>query len=59
MINNEHEKQSGFDPYQPSSVPMFETIYGKNLISLGGHSAIENMFLGLELTGLKALDLGR
>lgn len=46
------------DPYQPDSVPLFEAIYGKNLISLGGLSAIDNMFDDLNIKGLKALDLG-
>jgi len=58
MINNGHDKQPDFDPYQPDSIALFEVIYGKNLISLGGLSAIDNMFKGVEITGLKALDLG-
>ena len=47
-----------FDPYQPNSVPLFEAIYGKSLISLGGLAAIDNMFSGHNIRGLKALDLG-
>lgn len=47
-----------FNPYQPDNVPLFEAIYGKNLISLGGLTAIDNMFSGLNINGLKALDLG-
>lgn len=47
-----------FDPYQPDSVPLFEAIYGQNLISLGGLAAIDNMFSDLNIGGLKALDLG-
>lgn len=47
-----------FDPYQPDNIPLFESIYGKNLISLGGLAAIDNMFIGIEIRGLKALDLG-
>lgn len=58
MINSEHNKMSDFDPYQPESIPLFEVIYGKNLISLGGLAAIDNMFIGIEIKGLKALDLG-
>jgi ubiquinone/menaquinone biosynthesis C-methylase UbiE len=58
MINNEHGKQHGFDPYQPDSIPLFEAIYGKNLISLGGLAAIDNMFTDININGLKALDLG-
>jgi ubiquinone/menaquinone biosynthesis C-methylase UbiE len=47
------------DPiYNLDNVPLFEAIYGKNLISLGGHAAIENMFSDLNINGLSALDLG-
>lgn len=46
------------DPYQPDSVPLFEAIYGKNLISLGGIAAIDNMFSDLNIRELKALDIG-
>lgn len=46
------------DPYQPENIPLFEAIYGKNLISLGGLAAIDNMFSGVNIKGLKALDLG-
>ena len=47
-----------FDPYQPESLPLFEALYGKHLISLGGLAAIENLFSGLNIRGLNALDLG-
>lgn len=46
------------DPYQPSKVPFFEALYGKNLISLGGFDAIENLFSDLKIKGLHGLDLG-
>ncbi len=47
------------DPvYRPENVSLFETIYGKNLISLGGFPAVELLFSGLTITGKKALDLG-
>jgi 2-polyprenyl-3-methyl-5-hydroxy-6-metoxy-1,4-benzoquinol methylase len=46
------------DPYQPESIPLFEALYGKNLISLGGLAAVDNMFKGVNIQGLKALDLG-
>jgi len=58
MINNGHGKQPGLDPYQPDNIALFEAIYGKYLISLGGLPAIDNMFNDIEITGLKALDLG-
>lgn len=58
MKDNNHNKTTDFDPYQLESVPLFEAIYGKNLISLGGLAAIDNMFSGLNIRGLKALDLG-
>lgn len=47
------------DPiYCPENVSLFEAIYGKNLISIGGVAAIDNMFSDLDIRGLKALDLG-
>lgn len=46
------------DPYKPVNVPLYESIYGKNLISLGGLAAIDNMFSDLNLTELTVLDLG-
>ena len=47
-----------FDPYQIENVPLFEALYGKNLISLGGIDAIENMFSDIELRDKKILDIG-
>lgn len=59
MSENNKEKESPeFDPYQPNSITLFEALYGKNLISLGGVAAIDNMFTDLDIIGLKALDLG-
>ncbi|OGT37080.1 MAG: hypothetical protein A3F12_03635 [Gammaproteobacteria bacterium RIFCSPHIGHO2_12_FULL_38_14] len=58
MVKKENIEQHDFDPYQLDSVPLFESIYGKNLISLGGLAAIDNMFSDLNIRGLKALDLG-
>lgn len=47
------------DPiYNPDNIPLFEALYGKHLISLGGFDAIDNMFSGIELRGKKALDIG-
>ena len=47
------------DPiYTPENVPLFEAIYGKHLISLGGLDAVDNMFSDIDLKGLKALDIG-
>jgi ubiquinone/menaquinone biosynthesis C-methylase UbiE len=57
MIKN-NTQEHDFDPYQPSSIPLFEAIYGEHLISLGGLAAIDNMFEDLNINGLKALDLG-
>lgn len=44
--------------YTPENVPLYEAIYGKNLISLGSLAAINNMFSDLDLRGLKLLDIG-
>lgn len=58
MNNQTNEALSDFNGYQPDHVPLFEAIYGKNLISLGSLAAIDNMFSDLNIRGLKALDLG-
>lgn len=51
--------QSASDPiYKPENVPLFESIYGENLISLGGLKAIDNMFSDVDLNELKMLDVG-
>lgn len=51
--------QSTSDPiYKLDKVLLFEAIYGKNLISLGSLDAIDNMFSDIDLSGLKALDIG-
>lgn len=47
-----------FNPYQPDNIPLFEAVYGKNLISLGGLAAIDNMFADLNIRGSEALDIG-
>lgn len=44
--------------YSPKNIQLFELIYGKNLISLGGVVAIDNMFSDLNIRNLTALDLG-
>jgi len=44
--------------YRLENVPVFEAIYGKGLISLGGYDAAEQMFDGLELNGEHLLDIG-
>lgn len=47
------------DPiYCPENILLYEALYGKNLISIGGFAAIENMFSDIEIRRLKALDLG-
>jgi ubiquinone/menaquinone biosynthesis C-methylase UbiE len=62
MKKSPHAKQDKIsfeaDPYQPSMVSLFEAIYGKNLISLGGLAAIDNLFSDLNIRDQKALDLG-
>jgi ubiquinone/menaquinone biosynthesis C-methylase UbiE len=50
--------ENDYDPYQPDNIPLFAAIYGKHLISLGGLHAIDNMFSGLDIKGLTALDIG-
>lgn len=44
--------------YKLENVPLYEAIYGKNLISLGGLDAIDNMFSDINLEELRALDIG-
>lgn len=46
------------DIYIPENVPIFEAIYGKGLISLGGNPAIDNLFKNLSLEGKHLLDIG-
>ncbi len=46
------------NPYQPDNIDLFNTLYGKNLISLGGTSAIENMISDLSCEDFIALDIG-
>jgi SAM-dependent methyltransferase/catechol 2,3-dioxygenase-like lactoylglutathione lyase family enzyme len=58
VFDSKHYKISESDPYQPGNIPLYDAIYGKNLISLGGLAAIDNMFSDLNIQGLKALDLG-
>lgn len=44
--------------YSPKNIPLYEALYGENLISLGGTAAIDNMFSDIDLTGKKLLDVG-
>lgn len=46
------------DTYVEENVPLFEAIYGKGLISLGGFQAINSMFEGLDLRNKTLLDVG-
>jgi len=46
------------DPYQPENIPLFEALYGKHLISLGGFSAIDNRFSDISIQDKNALDIG-
>lgn len=45
-------------PYTPKNIPLYEALYGKNLISLGGIAAIDNMFSDIDLRGKHLLDVG-
>ena len=40
-----------FNPYEPQNVALFEALYGKHLISLGGLSAVDAMFAGVSISG--------
>jgi len=44
--------------YIEQNVPLFEAIYGKGLISLGGVHAIDSMFLNIDLAHKTVLDIG-
>lgn len=44
--------------YSLEDVPLYEALYGKKLISLGGLVAVDNMFSNIDLTNLKLLDIG-
>ena len=44
--------------YQRKNVPVFEAIYGKGFISLGGAQAVRNMFDGYNLKNKSVLDIG-
>jgi len=47
------------DPiYCHQNIPLFESLYGKNLISLGEYDSVEDMFFDINLINLKALDIG-
>ncbi|MDF1646623.1 MAG: methyltransferase domain-containing protein [Legionellaceae bacterium] len=49
---------SSQDPYQPQNIALFEALYGKHLISLGGTTAIDNMFSDIHIENTQALDIG-
>ena len=44
--------------YTLQNAPLDEAIFGKNLISLGGTDAIDNMFSDINISDLKLLDVG-
>ncbi|MBS0290259.1 MAG: methyltransferase domain-containing protein, partial [Proteobacteria bacterium] len=46
------------DIYVEENVPLFEAIYGKGLISLGGFKAINKMFSRSDLKNKQILDIG-
>lgn len=47
-----------YEPYSPQNVPLFEALYGPDLISLGSTPCIEQMFLDLPIKNMRALDIG-
>lgn len=44
--------------YEDDFVALIEMVYGEGLLSQGGISSIDEMFEGIDLDGLKLLDLG-
>lgn len=52
MANNEDEI------YRLENVPVFEAMYGKGMISPGGHLAVDRMFEGIDLSHKHVLDIG-
>ncbi len=44
--------------YRLEHVPLFEAMYGKGLISLGGYPAVDRMFAGVDLDHKHLLDVG-
>lgn len=46
------------DTYIEKNVPLFEAIYGKGLISLGGYQAIDSMFENVDIKDKTILDIG-
>ncbi|MBY0461571.1 MAG: methyltransferase domain-containing protein [Alphaproteobacteria bacterium] len=59
MNEKEHFKESSSDSvYSLKNVSLFETIYGKNLISIGSFASVDYMFSDLTIKGLNALDIG-
>jgi ubiquinone/menaquinone biosynthesis C-methylase UbiE len=44
--------------YQLNNVPIFEALYGKGLISLGGYQAVDRLFDKIPLAGKHLLDIG-
>lgn len=58
MKRKKAKELKDYNFYHPDEIPLFEAIYGENLISLGSLASIDNMFSDLDIQGLKALDLG-
>ncbi len=46
------------NPYVEDNIPLFNMLYGEHLISLGGTAAIDNLFSGIAVSQLNALDVG-
>ena len=49
---------SSDDVYKKENITLFEAIYGRGLISLGGFAAVAEMFKGIELRNKHLLDIG-
>lgn len=48
----------GEDSYEDDFIALVEMVYGEGLLSQGGINSIDEMFFGIDLDGLKLLDLG-
>lgn len=50
--------QTSFKDYEDEFISLIEMVYGEGLLSQGGVESINEMFQGIDLDGLKVLDLG-
>lgn len=56
--NQEIVNVSASQDYESDFIELIEMIYGEGLLSQGGLDSIDEMFSGMDLNGLKLLDLG-